>query len=196
MTQSGYSNAIVSAMLSYLKGFANWVLRLFKLSKGTSPLTFLANNWFKLLVILLVIGLCVDLLVWLVRWRPHWVWFRKKRVVISDDNFFNGEERYDPDAELFEGLPRTQRLKPDRNWVDRDFTVRSETSAKLKRQRAEQAEQKAEEPVDVFKDDSFSVTAKKRHSDRYEDEVFNVSNLPRKGGERDAARRPQTKKRS
>ena len=39
MTISGYSNAIVDLMLGWLKGLANWVLRLFNLagSAGGSP---------------------------------------------------------------------------------------------------------------------------------------------------------------
>ena len=32
MTQTGYTNAIVNAMLGWLKGLASWVLRLFNLS--------------------------------------------------------------------------------------------------------------------------------------------------------------------
>ena len=88
MTQSGYANAIVNAMLSWLKGLASLVLKLFNLSSGYSPLQFLANNWLKLLVFFLILGAVIDLLVWLLRWPPHWVWFRNKRVFINDQNFF------------------------------------------------------------------------------------------------------------
>ena len=63
MTQTGYSNAIVNAMLGWLKGLAGWVLKLFNLSAGFSPLEFLANNWLKLLVFFLILGVAVDLLV-------------------------------------------------------------------------------------------------------------------------------------
>ena len=35
------------------------------------------------------------------------------------------------------------------------------------------------ESRDVFQDDLFNVNAKQKFSDKYEDEVFNVSNLPR-----------------
>ena len=91
MTISGYSNAIVDTMLGWLKGLANWVLRLFNLagSTGGSPLLWLSQNWLRLLVLLLVIGVAGDILVWLFRWRPHWVWFRKTRVIVNDDRFFN-----------------------------------------------------------------------------------------------------------
>ena len=100
MTQTGYANAIVNAMLGWLKGLASWVLRLFNLSGGFSPLKFLADNWLKLLIVLLVVGVAMDLLVWLIRWRPHWVWFRKKRVIINDKNFFAGEKYIDSPEDL------------------------------------------------------------------------------------------------
>ena len=70
MTQTGFTNAIVNAMLGWLKGLATWVLRLFNLSGGGSPLRFLANNWLKLLIICLIIGVAMDRVVWLLRWRP------------------------------------------------------------------------------------------------------------------------------
>jgi len=59
MTISGYSNAIVSVMLGWLKGLANWVLRLFNLagSANGSPLVWLADNWLKLLIFFLVLGI-------------------------------------------------------------------------------------------------------------------------------------------
>ena len=50
MTISGYSNAIVNTMLSWLKGFANWVLRLFNLagSSGGTVVTLKAEYLGKL----------------------------------------------------------------------------------------------------------------------------------------------------
>ena len=82
MTISAYSSAIVDTMLGWLKGFANWVLRLFHLagSAGANPLLWLSRNWLFLLIVLMAVGVAGDILVWLVRWRPHWVWFRKERV--------------------------------------------------------------------------------------------------------------------
>ncbi len=81
-------------MLSWLKGFASWVLRLFDLagSGGISPLAWLSDHWLQLLIFLLVVGVAADIIVWLIRWRPYWVWFRKKRVVVDDEDFFAAEE--------------------------------------------------------------------------------------------------------
>ena len=197
MTQTGYANAIVNAMLGWLKGLASWVLRLFNLSGGFSPLKFLADNWLKLLIFFLILGVALDLIVWLIRWRPHWVWFRKKRVIINDKNFFADEKYIDSPEDLKRRSAPPKRPapveRPRRNWEDSDFVVRSAAS----RRRESQAQRTGagargshvksmqlghrpqSESKDVFQDDLFNVNAKQKFSDKYEDEVFNVSNLPR-----------------
>ena len=204
MTQTGTSNAIVNAMLGWLKGLASWVLRLFNLSGGISPLRFLANNWLRLLVLLLVVGMVVDLIIWLIRWRPHWVWFRKKRVIINDKNFFAGENEVDDEDDW--ALPqKSYRAEREdrrrRNWQDNDFVVAGAARREREERKRQQAMQRRaraarvkslqiaqageRESTDVFRDGLFNVNAKQKFSDRYEDEVFSVSNLPRP--EEDAA---------
>ncbi len=192
MTQTGFSNAIVNAMLGWLKGLAAWVLRLFNLSGGGSPLKFLANNWLKLLIICLIIGVAMDFLVWILRWRPYWVWFHKKRVIINDKNFFAHEnDTFDGDDPWTRGSRSVRSsarpaARPARDWEDSEYVVRSQANrvreerrrvARTERQR--QAEVGKAAPRDVFQDDLFNVNAKQKFSDKYEDEVFNVSNLPR-----------------
>lgn len=111
------STAAMNIMMSWLKGLASWVLDLFNLagSTGFSPLGWLSNNWIKLLFIFLAAGVSMDIVVWLARWRPHWVWFRKKRIVIHDDNFFAGEELVDSglyDPSLFFDPEAEKRNRP------------------------------------------------------------------------------------
>ena len=120
MTLSSFSNSFVSVMLSWLKGVASWVLRLFNLagSTGVSPLLWLSQNWAKLLALFLFIGIAVDIVVWLVRWRPYWVWFRKERVIVNDEKFFAGgridHQRFTEDDDIIED-----------DWSERDFVVAS-----------------------------------------------------------------------
>ena len=125
MTQSGYTSAIVDAMLSWLKGVASWFLKLFNLSGGFSPLKFLADNWKQLLIIFLIVGVVVDLLVWLVRWRPHWIWFRKKRVIINDKNFFSGKPEKEENARQHAqtGVRAAEIRRPKENWKDSDYVI-------------------------------------------------------------------------
>lgn len=189
MTQTGYTNAIVNAMLGWLKGLASWVLRLFNLSGGFSPLKFLADNWLQLLIFFLILGVVTDVLVWLIRWRPHWVWFRKKRVIINDKNFF-AQEKYIDDSDDWDVPDRKESGKtarPRRNWEDNDFVVpsndRRRREAQAMRRKAHvksmQMNSQPKESTDIFQDGLFNVNAKQKFSDKYEDEVFSVSDLPK-----------------
>lgn len=189
MTQTGYTNAIVNAMLGWLKGLASWVLRLFNLSGGFSPLKFLADNWLQLLIFFLILGVVIDILVWLIRWRPHWVWFRKKRVIINDKNFF-AQEKYIDDADDWDVPDRKESGKttrPRRDWEDNDFVVPSNDRRRREEQamrrkahvKSMQMNSQPKENTDIFQDGLFNVNAKQKFSDKYEDEVFSVSDLPK-----------------
>lgn len=216
MTQSAYANSTINNMLGWMKGFAGWVLKLFNLagSGGLSPLGWLADNWLRLLVVLLLAGIVIDWLVWLLRWRPYWVWFRKKRIVIKDDDFFAGEDTVDSglfDRKLFgrEVEERTRRRRDDAEEGETDFVVastivqrdgaararsgadadaprgdtrravrkaiRSDRRASTRR-REEAGERPAASPAAP---DPFAMEADDPEvSSFWEDEVFNVSDLP------------------
>lgn len=223
MTISGYSNAIVDLMLGWLKGLANWVLRLFNLAGRvtTSPLLWLSHNWLKLLIFFLALGLIVDGLVWLIRWRPYWVWFRKERVIVNDEKFFASAD--------MDKAPDWERNLSG-NWDEHDYVVASTVvrrrsgerargavvkdgrkpvradksrarrrSAKVQRHvpaasskaspdkrraavsaaSADAGAKKTRKPVEREPDSIFAGKLNKPEvSDVYEDEVFNVSNLP------------------
>lgn len=226
MTISGYSSAIVDTMLGWLKGFANWVLKLFNLagSAGGSPLLWLSHNWLFLLVVLMAIGVAADILVWLVRWRPHWVWFHKERVIVDDENFFN-------DSDIRDQLDLVPDDLLEKNWQERDYVVAStlvkqqggsrstmgaarsdgrrgragdtvvrrgsgsESRASFKRgerrrgnaaayeahrKRLKESEEKARRIRSERERDLFGLDGNQPDvTDFYEDEVFNVNNLPR-----------------
>jgi hypothetical protein len=215
MTISGYSNAIVDVMLGWLKGLANWVLRLFNLagSASGSPLVWLSQNWLKLLIFFLTLGILLDLLIWLIRWRPYWVWFRKERVIVNDDRFFN-------DADIDRAGDWEGDLAS--NWDEHDYVVastvvkrqggrkpggqtpgtkrkasadrsgatprRRSEGTKVKRHTGDSARPAADRQTgkttdsqkgDAHRPEIFATELKKRDvTDRYEDEVFNVNNLP------------------
>jgi len=179
-----FANAVFQTMLGWFSRMAQGLWNLIN-GENDDIAQWLADNWLKLLVLLLIIGVAVDLLVWLIRWRPYWIWFRKKRVLINDADFFAHE------AELDEGAGR-RKAASKRNWVDHEYVVPSKVVPKPAPRPASKAKKEADlwaEPKDVFQDDLFNVNAKQKFSDKYEDEVFNVSNLPRpKKVERPAAK--------
>ena len=218
MSISGYSQTLVDVTLGWLKGLANWVLRLFNLAgSGVSPLLWLSQNWLKLLIIFLIIGVSLDVLIWLVRWRPYWVWFRKKRIIVNDK--FLAEDNLD------DGASRAKTGSLDENWQERDYLVASDASRRRRQNEEERAAPRGHassdrpmrrgtrsmrpvarpahrgaQPMDLrdprgrkrpvkepgvsrrqraLDQDLFGVdTNQPDASDFYEDEVFNVSNLP------------------
>ena len=219
MTITAYSSTIVDTMLGWLKGFANWVLRLFHLAGGvgTSPLLWLAHNWLFLLIVLMTIGVAGDILVWLVRWRPHWVWFRKERVIVEDESFFN-------DSDIRDQLDLVPDELLEKNWQERDYVVastlvRSQDDSRrsasgnggrrrggsvvrrggdersvqrgerrhkpgtaayeVHQQRLRESEEKARRIRSEREADLFGLDGSEPDvTDFYEDEVFNVNNLP------------------
>lgn len=215
MTISHYSNAIVDLMLGWLRGFANWVLRLFNLAGGAggSPLLWLSQNWLKLLIFFLLLGIVLDRLVWLIRWRPYWVWFRKERVIVNDEKFFADKEFFEaePRAEKHRGTLDEQDYVVASTLVERKGSGQSRASvvrgqrrtdkSRMNMKRPSGGESKAEaseaqrshetthaEPRGKLSakdvpmptaDELFGVdNSRPGVSDFYEDEVFNVSNLP------------------
>lgn len=181
MTQTGYANAVVNVMLGWLKGLANWVLKLFNLAgSGGNPLLWLSENWLKLLIVLLIAGVVIDWLVWMIRWRPYWVWFKKKRIIVNDERMLRGEEL---DEDDFEAMMEKEYEVPS-------AVVRRRKGESRLVQPAPQRRRPAPSPVarrserktisrDDMNDDLFEVSHDQQdYSDFYEDEVFNVSNLP------------------
>jgi len=228
MTISGYSNAIVDLMLGWLKGLANWVLRLFNLAGnvGGSPLLWLSHNWLKLLIFFLALGIILDSLIWLIRWRHYWVWFRKERVIVNDDRFFinadidkasdwegdlasNWDEhdyvvastvvrrrQGDKPASSASGEDRKRsrttsagrkaaRRRSEATRVQRhdakqgDSARQSKAEGGARRDTAHRRGTRTQERSTGRPDNIFATELKRRDvSDSYEDEVFNVSNLP------------------
>jgi hypothetical protein len=194
------STAVMNVMMSWLKGLASWVLDLFNLagSSGFSPLGWLADNWVKLLVFFMIAGVFMDVLIWLMRWRPYWVWFRKRRIVINDDNFFAGEELvdsglydpslfYDPEVERRQKAPSTI-VKPERKRPalierveDDELTPKRPARASMRRPSGARVAP-AKRPVRARKSDVdplFRVDpAREIDPVSGEDAVFNVSDLP------------------
>ena len=208
MAANSFADTVVNGMLSWLKGFANWVLRLFDLagSGGVSPLEWLSEHWLQLLIVLLIVGVAADVIVWLIRWRPYWVWFRKKRIVVDDKSFFEDDPRAidarAPEREAMDG--KTVRMRPARRpntIVPREdaraggrpkrATVRP--GAGVSRRRPARKAAPPSPPSDIFEDELFKIEPHAHARRVREDAVFNVSDLP--GAEPAKKPRPAPRKR-
>ena len=188
MTQSSFSESLISVLLSWLKGLAAWVLKLFNLAGGASPLEWLSEHWIPLLALLLIIGIAADFIVWMLRWRPYWVWFNKKQIIINDERMLDGEDQVDMD--------------PDDELLEHSYVVSAEEAARLssaprasddgarRSTRRYRPQSGSRSRGDLLTDDLFEVGRDMdAFSDFSEDEVFNVSSLPDKKDDRGGRRR-------
>ena len=90
MGQNTYAEWFINMMLGWIRVLANGIASAFQSNsaRGSSGGAFLAwfgANWIGLLALLIVLGVGIDWLIWMIRWRPYWLWFRKKRVLLDDD---------------------------------------------------------------------------------------------------------------
>ena len=88
--QSNFSDSFIKGMLGWIRWIASSIANLFQSGSGhssgdMSAITWFADNWIKLLIALIVVGVVVDWLVWMARWRPYWVWFRRRRILLNND---------------------------------------------------------------------------------------------------------------
>ena len=89
MQQTDFSDSFIKGMLGWIRWIASSIANLFQSgghsSGDMSTITWFADNWIKILIGLIVVGVLVDWLVWMARWRPYWVWFRKRRILLDND---------------------------------------------------------------------------------------------------------------
>ena len=191
MAANSFADTVVNGMLSWLKGFANWVLRLFDLagSGGVSPLEWLSEHWLQLLIVLLIVGVAADVIVWLIRWRPYWVWFRKSASSWMTRTFSRTRKhgRKKREATPSRCAPFAGRI-PSCGASPRARRRRSRP-ARAPKPKAD-AQQKREPPrPDVFEDELFRIQPSSKARKVPEDAVFNVSDLPRAQAQKKSARR-------
>lgn len=76
---NGFTNAILSLLLGWLRSLFNAVWSLLGSDDGGMLINLLRNNWKVIFLILCVGGFIVDRLIYLIRWRPYYVWEARRR---------------------------------------------------------------------------------------------------------------------
>lgn len=124
MQQTDFADSFIKSMLGWIRWIASSVANLFQGGAGRSgdmsAFSWFADNWIRILISLIVVGVVVDWLVWMARWRPYWVWFRKRRILL--DNDVEGID--DDDLMLHYGdmaFARARRDAPDDSLDSDDF---------------------------------------------------------------------------
>lgn len=188
MTQTAYANAIINTMLGWLKWLANWVLKLFNLAGGGSPLEWLSKNWLKLLILLMIIGVVTDFVVWMLRWRPYWAWFKKKRIIVNDERMLAGEalENFDQShADVLAGrsyvvksrkpasAPTKRTTSGTKTPVRTTRTANVKTAAAPKRRPAQSNSAKTKRSPQTERSRSFSLLGSRPiRAEQIDDEMF------------------------
>lgn len=110
MGSNQFAEKLVEVMLSWVRLFVNWFWALFRSGAPSGLSKWFAGSWKGIVVLLIVAGVVVDWLVWMIRWRPYWLWFRKKQIIYEDEETPRREQVERPrDVERFHGARSARR---------------------------------------------------------------------------------------
>lgn len=142
MGESGFIDGLVKIMLGWARWLTDMVWGGFQSSPADGGfLVWFGRSWPFIFVVLVIAGIVIDWLVWMVRWRPYWLWFRKKQIIYA-------EEGEIPLAEAEEERRRTEE----------EFSARWSRSFSARRK----ARSQESEEEDPFAENTLIPTAEDR----------------------------------
>ena len=71
---NGFTHAILSLMLSWIRALINNVWSLITSEDGGVIYQFLSRNWLRIVLALCAFGILADLIIYFFRWRPDYIW--------------------------------------------------------------------------------------------------------------------------
>ena len=84
MANSEFTQKIVELLLSWMRLVTGWVWNFFQADMAGGFLAWFADNWMRIALALIIGGLIVDWLIWMIRWRPYWLWLRKRQIIYEE----------------------------------------------------------------------------------------------------------------
>lgn len=84
MTNNGFAQKLIEVLLSWMRLVTSWVWNFFQADMAGGFMTWFADNWKHIALVLIIIGLVVDWLIWMIRWRPYWLWLRKRQIIYEE----------------------------------------------------------------------------------------------------------------
>ena len=72
-------------MLSWMRWLTSWFWNIAN-SEGTGGgfLLWFSEHWISLALFLIIAGVIIDWLIWMIRWRPYWLWLRKRQIIYEE----------------------------------------------------------------------------------------------------------------
>lgn len=80
----------IESILGWFQSIVSGFLGIFTGSSDESFLSWIGDTWIGWVCFILIGGAIVNLLIYVIRWRPHWWWLAKRRMVVDDrlvDNY-------------------------------------------------------------------------------------------------------------
>ena len=84
MAEHGIMQELIELLLGWMRLVTAWVWDFFQADMGGGFIAWFSHNWIKLALVLIVLGVFIDWLIWMIRWRPYWLWLRKRQIIYED----------------------------------------------------------------------------------------------------------------
>ena len=103
---NGFSNAILSVLLGWLRALLNSVWQLLGSEGSGSFFQFLRDHWTTVALVLIVGGFIVDRVVYFLRWRPDYLWRSRKRHASEPAAYEEQDVPYEDNPPPFDASTR------------------------------------------------------------------------------------------
>ncbi len=84
MINNGFTQKLIEVLLSWIRLVTSWVWDFFQADMAGGFLNWFSDNWKNIALALIIVGLVVDWLIWMIRWRPYWLWLRKRQIIYEE----------------------------------------------------------------------------------------------------------------
>ncbi|MBR3504043.1 MAG: hypothetical protein IKO07_07340 [Clostridia bacterium] len=119
MANSTFTQKVMEILLSWMRLVTGWVWNFFQADMGGGFLNWFADNWVNIALTLIILGLVVDWLIWMIRWRPYWLWLRKRQIIYEEVDSSRGKREARPQpAEPVQPVRHMPRTKPESEYED------------------------------------------------------------------------------
>ena len=72
-------------MLSWMRWITGWFWNIINSGEsGGGFLRWFSDHWLGLALFLIIAGVIIDWLIWMIRWRPYWLWLRKRQIIYEE----------------------------------------------------------------------------------------------------------------
>ena len=84
MGDNELTQKLIEVLLSWIRLVTGWVWNFFQADTAGGFLVWFADNWAGIALTLIIVGVVVDWIIWMIRWRPYWLWLRKRQIIYEE----------------------------------------------------------------------------------------------------------------